>query len=176
MAQIFISVGTNTNREHHLRMAVQELAQLFGSLQLSTVYESAAVGFTGDAFYNMVIGARTELSVSDCVRHFKAIEDRHGRVRDGEKFCGRTLDLDLLTYDDYVCQQPLELPRAEIIENAFVLWPLAEIAGDQLHPVCLKTYQTLWSEYEKAQAIWPIEFEFEQSKQQNIYEYAQDEQ
>lgn len=160
MAQIYISVGTNHNREHHIRMAVQELRQFFSGLQLSSVYESEAVGFKGDAFYNMVVGASTSLSVAECVAVFKAIEDRHGRVRGGEKFCGRTLDLDLLTYDEVICQQPVELPRGEITENAFVLWPLAEIAPTMQHPALRVSYQQLWQQYQKQQKIWPIPFQF----------------
>lgn len=161
MTQIYISVGSNTNREHHIRMAVVELAAAFGELTLSSVYESEAVGFRGDAFYNMVIGARTSCSVAECVTVFKAIEDKYGRVRGGEKFCGRTLDLDLLTYDDLVCAEPVELPRAEIVENAFVLWPLAEIAPQVPHPVVHISYQLLWQQYTKAQKIWPVPFLFE---------------
>lgn len=161
MAQIYISVGTNTNRDHYLRMAVVELRQHFGTLQLSSVYESEAVGFQGEPFYNMVIGAETQATVADCVAVFKAIEDRHGRVRGGEKFCGRTLDLDLLTYDQCVCQQPVQLPRAEITENAFVLWPLAEIAGHVIHPSTGQTYTELWQQYPKRQKIWQIPFVFE---------------
>lgn len=162
MTQIYISVGSNTNREHHIRMAVLELSAAFGELSLSSVYESEAVGFRGDAFYNMVIGARTNRSVAECVTVFKAIEDKYGRVRGGEKFCGRTLDLDLLTYDQLVCDEPVELPRAEIVENAFVLWPLAEIAPDAQHPISKLSYQTLWQHYAKAQKIWPVPFQFGQ--------------
>jgi 2-amino-4-hydroxy-6-hydroxymethyldihydropteridine diphosphokinase len=160
MTRIYISVGSNTNREHYIRMAVLELAAVFGELILSSVYESEAVGFRGDAFYNMVIGADTSLSVAECVAEFKAIEDKYGRVRGGEKFCGRTLDLDLLTYDQYVCAEPVELPRGEIVENAFVLWPLAEIAAEVRHPVLQKTYQQLWQHYNKEQKIWPVPFQF----------------
>lgn len=161
MTRIYISVGSNTNREYYIRMAVQELAAAFGKLTLSSVYESEAVGFQGDAFYNMVIGAYTEHSVAECVAVFKAIEDRYGRVRGGEKFCGRTLDLDLLTYDNLVCTEPVELPRGEIIENAFVLWPLAEIAPEECHPVLQQSYHWLWQHYAKVQKIWPVPFAFE---------------
>ncbi len=91
---------------------------------------------------------------------FKTIEDRHGRVRDGEKFCGRTLDLDLLTYDQCVCQQPIELPRGEITENAFVLWPLAEIAPTVIHPLTGQSYAALWQQYQKPQKIWLVPFQF----------------
>jgi len=160
MTQIYISVGSNTNREHYIRMAVLELAEAFGELTLSSVYESEAVGFRGDAFYNMVIGVSTDRSVAECVTVFKAIEDKYGRVRGGEKFCGRTLDLDLLTYDNLICNEPVELPRAEIIENAFVLWPLAEIAPDLCHPVLQQSYQSLWCDYAKVQKIWPVPFLF----------------
>jgi 2-amino-4-hydroxy-6-hydroxymethyldihydropteridine diphosphokinase len=162
MTQIYISVGSNTNREHYIRMAVLELSAAFGELTLSSVYESEAVGFRGDAFYNMVIGATTNRSVAECVAVFKAIEDKYGRVRGGEKFCGRTLDLDLLTYDQFVCTEPVELPRAEIVENAFVLWPLAEIAPEVRHPVLQQSYQQLWQQYAKAQQIWPVPFQFAQ--------------
>ena len=160
MARIFISVGSNTEREQHIRAAVRELQQEFGDLQLSSVYESEAVGFQGDAFYNMVIGATTPLSIAECVALFKTIEDRHGRIRGCAKFSSRTLDLDLLCYDQEVCQQPIELPRAEITENAFVLWPMAEIAPQLLHPLCQQSYQQLWQNYQKGQKIWPVPFEF----------------
>ena len=130
MARIYISIGSNINRSYHIQAAVSALTQHFGPLTLSSVYESEAVGFAGSAFYNMVVAADTSLSIADCVGLFKQIEDSYGRDRSAAKFSGRTLDLDLLTYDDVVCQQPVELPRAEITENAFVLWPLAEIAPD----------------------------------------------
>ncbi len=160
MAQIYISVGTNCNRDYHIRMAVAELANAFGDLTLSSVYESDAVGFKGDPFYNMVIGAQTNLSIAECVALFKAIEDKHGRVRGGEKFSGRTLDLDLLTYDQCICQSPVELPRAEILYNAFVLWPMAEIAPMSCHPVTGQSYAMLWEHYQSEQRIWPVDFRF----------------
>ncbi len=160
MAHIFISVGTNQARDFHIRAAVTELKKHFGELTLSSVYESDAVGFSGDPFYNMVIGAQTDLAIADCVALFKTIEDQYGRIRQCEKFSGRTLDLDLLTYDQLVCQTPVELPRGEILYNAFVLWPLAEIAPNTAHPVIQKKYAELWQDYQSQQRIWPVPFEF----------------
>jgi len=160
MARIYISVGTNSNREYNLRGAIQELAQNFGVLQLSSVYESEAVGFTGDAFYNMVIGADTQLDIAAVIAVCKQIEDNYGRVRDNVKYCGRSLDLDLLSYDQQVCAAPVELPRGEILQNAFVLQPLAEIAPDRLHPVLLQSYQQLWQHYKIPQKLWVIPFQF----------------
>ncbi len=159
MARIFISIGSNTNREHYTRAGVLSLQQYFGDLQLSSVYESEAVGFNGDAFYNLVAATDTELSIADCVQVLKQIEDSHGRVRSAEKFCGRTLDLDLLTYDQVICQQPVVLPRGEITENAFVLWPMAELAPEAIHPLAKQSYADLWQAYPKTnQKIWPVPF------------------
>ena len=85
------------------------------------MYESEAVGFSGDPFYNLVAAADTNLSVADCVALFKQIEDVYGRDRSNGRFSGRTLDLDLLTYGDLICENPIILPRPEITENAFSL-------------------------------------------------------
>ncbi len=160
MSRIYISVGTNINRESNLRGAVRDLAQSLGPLQLSSVYESEAVGFVGDAFYNMVIGADTELALDAVIALCKQTEDNYGRVRDGIKYCGRSLDLDLLSYDQLICSEPVELPRAEILYNAFVLQPLAEIAPDSLHPVLHQSYQQLWHNYQSPQKLWMIPFQF----------------
>jgi len=158
MARIYISIGSNINRSYHIQAAVSALTQHFGPLTLSSVYESEAVGFAGNAFYNMVVAVDTSLSIADCIGLFKQIEDSYGRDRSAAKFSGRTLDLDLLTYDDVVCQQPVELPRAEITENAFVLWPLAEIAPDVMHPLTRRSYRDMWQQYSKQQKLWPVPF------------------
>lgn len=160
MARIYISLGSNINREANLRGAVHELNAALGPLLLSSVYESEAVGFVGDAFYNMVIGADTSLDVSAVVSLCKQIEDKFGRVRDGIKYCGRSLDLDLLTYDQLICTEPVELPRAEILQNAFVLQPLAELAPETLHPEVQQTYGALWQAYKVPQKLWAIPFKF----------------
>jgi 2-amino-4-hydroxy-6-hydroxymethyldihydropteridine diphosphokinase len=158
MARIYISIGSNIEREYYVRAGVQALKQHFAAVQLSSVYESEAVGFSGDAFYNMVAAADTDLSIAQCVALLKQIEDKFGRVRGAEKFCGRTLDLDLLTYDDVICDSPVILPRQEITENAFVLWPLAELAPDVLHPGSGQSYAGLWQNYDKQQKLWPVPF------------------
>ena len=164
MARIFISIGSNTEREHYVRAGVLSLQQYFGQVQLSRVYESDAVGFNGDAFYNLVAVTDTELSIADCVLVLKQIEDSHGRIRGAEKFCGRTLDLDLLTYDQVICRQPIVLPRGEITENAFVLWPMAELAPNEIHPQNGLSYARLWQDYPKnKQKIWPVPFNWSES-------------
>ena len=73
-----------------------------------------------------------------------------------------TLDLDLLLYDDLVLDEKgLRLPREEILRNAFVLWPLAEIAPALVHPSAGKTYAELWADFDKSkETLAPIEFDF----------------
>ena len=76
-----------------------------------------------------------------------------------KKFCSRTLDLDLLTYDDVVIDTPVRLPREEILYNAFVLWPLAELVPEGIHPTTGKSYAQLWRAFDKQkQRLQPINF------------------
>lgn len=158
MALIYISIGSNIERDLHISAAYLELTALFGEIGCSQVYESEAVGFTGDAFYNLVAEANTDLSVADCVAAFKAIEQKYGRPATSPKFCGKRLDLDLLTYDQLVCKTPVELPRDEITKNAFVLLPLSELAPKQIHPLTGLNYQQMWQNYKENQKLWPIDF------------------
>ncbi len=159
MARIYISIGSNIEAEKHLRLAIAELRQHYAELQLSSVYESEAVGFDGDNFLNMVVGLETEDEVHQVVQTLRQIEDRHGRVRSGPRFSARTLDLDLLLYDELVLKEDgIELPRGEITENAFVLWPLAEIAPDVMHPSEQQSMAALWQGFDKAsQKLWPVD-------------------
>jgi len=158
MARIYISIGSNIEAERHLRLAIAELRKHYGELQLSSVYESEAVGFDGDNFLNMVVGLDTDEEVHSVVQTLRQIEDRHGRIRSGPRFSARTLDLDLLLYDDLVVKEDaLDLPRGEITQNAFVLWPLAEIAPEIMHPVEQQPMAALWQDFNKeSQKLWPI--------------------
>ncbi len=163
MAKIYISLGSNIDRDRNTRAGIQALRERFGELELSSVYESEAVGFEGDAFYNMVIACEVNEDVHSANRALAEIEDAHGRDRSGPRFSSRTLDLDLLLYDDLVLDEKgLRLPREEILKNAFVLWPLAEIAPGLVHPLAGKSYAELWSAFDKSREnLSPIEFKFD---------------
>jgi len=164
MAKIYISLGSNIERDRNTREGIRALRERFGELELSSVYESEAVGFEGDAFYNMVIACEVSEEVLAANRVLAEIEDAHGRDRSGPRFSSRTLDLDLLLYDDRVLDEKgLKLPREEILKNAFVLWPLAEIAPGLVHPLAGKTYAELWADFDKSKEnLAPIEFDFNQ--------------
>jgi len=147
MATIFISLGSNIEREKHVAQGLCALKKTFGHLTLSSLFESEAVGFSGKAFYNMVIGVVTEKSVFEVARLLREIEFAHGRSTEAKKFSPRSLDLDLLLYDDLIIEQPAQLPRSEITTNAFVLWPLSQVAPELRHPILKENYQTLWQTY-----------------------------
>ncbi len=162
MAQVFVSVGTNTERERYTSAALDALHLHFGALTVSAVYESEAVGFSGDNFYNFVVAFDTDLPVAQLSVLLKTIEDENGRCRQGPKFSGRTLDIDILTYDQLVGNYSgVQLPRGEITKNAFVLLPLADIAPDQLHPELKIAYTQLWQDYAENQSLWTVGFEWQ---------------
>lgn len=156
---ILISIGSNIERERYTRQSVTALEDNFDNVSVSSVYESEAVGFDGSPFYNLVARAETNMSVDDVCNVLKSIEKDNGRVHQAKKFCARTLDLDLLTYDDLVLDTPVVLPRDEICYNAFVLWPLAELVPEDVHPLTEQTYAQMWQAFDNnKQQLWPIDF------------------
>ena len=162
MAKIYISVGSNIDPEKNIREGIKQLSCLFSCLTISSVYLSEAIGFNGGDFYNLVVGAETSASITEVSSTLREIEFANGRQPDAVKFSSRTLDLDLLLYDDVICQEPVRLPRSEITFNAFVLWPLAEIAPNVVHPEAGQTIQMLWNKYDKsAQVLRPIDFNWD---------------
>ena len=160
MALVYLSLGSNIERERHIASALDALAAAFGELLISSVYESEAVGFDSENFFNLVVAIHTGLSVGELSQVLKSIEDEHGRSRQGPKFSARTLDIDILTHDDQVGRiDGVVLPRGEITKNAFVLQPLAEIAPEGRHPALGESYQSLWGKYDKtSQRLWAVDF------------------
>lgn len=163
MVWVYISLGSNIERESNTRAGVRALYDQYGELILSSVYESEAVGFEGDSFYNMVIALKTDETVEQVAQRLRQIEEDYGRDRSGPKFSSRTLDLDLLLYGEMVLNEPgLQIPRDEILHRAFVLWPLAEVAPDLKHPVAGKSYAQLWFEFDKSkERLKPVVFDVE---------------
>jgi 2-amino-4-hydroxy-6-hydroxymethyldihydropteridine diphosphokinase len=158
---IYISVGSNVDKEKHTKAGLQGMYQAFGDLTLSSVFESESVGFEGNNFYNLVIKANTTLSIAQVCTVLKQIEQDNKRQRGEQKFAPRTLDLDLLLYDNKVTSKPIELPRPEVLYNAFVLKPMAEIAANEIHPLVNKNYANLWQAYDKSQQkLWAIKFDW----------------
>ncbi len=163
MAQVFIGVGSNIEPEKNIVAAVSELQNAFGALDLSRVYESKALGFVGNNFYNLVVGLATGLGPQALLQSLSFIEDKLGRERNVASYSSRTLDLDLLLYEDLVIDEAgLQLPRADILKFSFVLCPLAEIAGARTHPVSGRSFSEIWETFDqRGQELWPVELVFQ---------------
>ena len=156
MAQVFIGIGSSINKAENIRSGITALRAEFAILAVSPVYESEAIGFSGVNFYNLVAKLHTDLGTYELIQKLKNIEISHGRPKNALKFAPRTLDLDLLLYDQQI-DLKIDLPRAEILKNAFVLKPLAELAPTLTHPILGETYQVLWRNYpQKKQKLWKI--------------------
>lgn len=161
MPRVYVSIGSNIDREVNIRGALEELNAVFGPLICSNVYETEAIGFEGDAFYNLVVGFDSELSVDALKKEFDRIEKRYGRTAESRRFAPRTLDLDLLLYGDLVDTTGAhDIPRKEINEYAFVLLPLSEIAGDLTHPATGERFADMWARFPKNQRLSKIEWNF----------------
>lgn len=152
MVEVCLGLGSNVEPEQHIRSALNQLSEQFGALRISRVFESEAVGFKGNNFYNLVVVVETDLSLKALIEKLRLIENDNGRDRSKPKFSPRTLDIDVLTYGDLVGNfGGVTLPRDEILKNAFVLWPLAELVPDHKHPETGETYAALWHAYDKSQ-------------------------
>ena len=149
MATVYLGLGSNESPEANLGLAIAELEKRYGELAISAIYRSAAVGFDGEDFLNLVVRLQSEDSPQAICEEIELIHDLAGRVRGSDKWRTRSLDVDLLLYDDLVKdERPIRVPREDILRYSFVLRPLAELAPDQVHPVTGKTMLEHWQEFD----------------------------
>lgn len=143
---IFLSLGSNQGDSHeNLRETIARIGQQAGKIiKASSVYRTAAWGKTDQPdFLNQVISLSTTLAPEELLERTLSIEQSLGRVRK-EKWSMRTIDIDLLLFNDQVISSPrLSLPHPELANRRFVLVPLNEIAAGYIHPVLKKTIREL---------------------------------
>jgi 2-amino-4-hydroxy-6-hydroxymethyldihydropteridine diphosphokinase len=149
MPIVYLGLGSNIRPEENLSLGVRELRRHYGELDISSVYRSAAVGFKGDDFLNLVVGLRSDESPGEICDEIERLHNLAGRRRSNEKWASRPLDIDLLLYNDRIIdERPVRVPRSDILEYSFVLRPLAELAPDLVHPITGKTMLTHWQEFD----------------------------
>ena len=154
MTRAYLSLGSNIEPEKHLRAALEELRAKFGAVIVSPTYRFPAVGFDGPDFLNLAAAVDTDLDAAALNDWLHDLEHRHGRRRDMPRFSSRTLDVDIVLYGDAVMSgsDHLQIPRDEL-KHAFVLQPMADIAGDVVHPVSKRTIAELWRASTEAPGI-----------------------
>jgi len=143
---VFLSLGSNLgDTRRHLQAARQALAALGVSVEeVSACYATEPVDFKDQPwFLNQVIRVRTDLTPMELVQACLRTEHDQGRRREIAKG-PRTLDIDILLYDDLILQHPqLQIPHPRIPLRRFVLEPLAALAPDKIHPVLQETVAKL---------------------------------
>ena len=159
LTEIYLGLGSNVEREKHLCAGLDALAEFLQGMQCSAVFESLPVGIKSGSFFNLVVSAKTDLPLIELSRRLKLIEADNGRYAHDRK--GLPLDIDVLFYGDKVGNfDGLILPRAEILKNAFVLWPLSLIAPGKVHPGVGKTLAQMWADAQIDQVLAPVAFEW----------------
>ncbi len=155
MHRAWLSLGSNVEPACRLRAAIAELRARFGTIVVSPVYRFPAVGFDGADFLNLAAGIDTDLDPVALNDWLHALEDRFGRRRDGPRFSSRTLDVDIVLFDQILMGGPgrPEIPRKDLAE-VFVLKPLADIAPQVREPVSGQTIAQLWAASAAACAIF----------------------
>lgn len=143
MAHVYLSIGSNIDKVANIRSCMARLQTDFPDCTFSNIYETPAFGFEGDTFYNLAAGFSTALSVEELEHYLKRLESDHQRKRHSKKFSSRTLDVDLLLYDQLILHPHKDLPRKEILKYNFVLFPLHEIAADAIHPELNKSIASI---------------------------------
>jgi 2-amino-4-hydroxy-6-hydroxymethyldihydropteridine diphosphokinase len=148
MTTVYLGLGSNVNARINIAAGITALREAFTNVRLSPAYRTAAIGFDGDDFINLSAAIETSLQPIELKHFLNDLEDRYGRLRNVPKFSDRTLDIDILLYDDLFLLSPqLQIPRREIMVFAHVLKPLADLAPDLVHPVYRKPLSEIWRDY-----------------------------
>lgn len=163
LTPVLLGLGSNVEREAHLCAGLEALSGWLSEMRCSPVFESQAVGIKSGPFFNLVVAGYSELPLGELDRRLKFIEADNGRYAPERK--GLPLDIDVLLYGDLVGNfDGLILPRAEILKNAFVLWPLSLLVPDTLHPGEQRSFAELWRAAQIQQQLWPVAFQWRGSE------------
>ena len=151
MAKIVLSLGSNIEpRINHLQQAVKTISgwAIKGTMASSLFYETEPNGFISrNEFINMAISFNADLSPSDLLEKINHLEQSHGRIRNKGITEDRTIDIDILFYDDLIlADDELTIPHPRLHLRNFVLTPLLDIVPDMIHPILNKSVWELYDE------------------------------
>ncbi|MDN3725227.1 2-amino-4-hydroxy-6-hydroxymethyldihydropteridine diphosphokinase [Aequorivita sp. SDUM287046] len=152
ISNLYLSLGSNMgNRFDNLQTAVDSLFEKVGAIiKISSVYESPAMGFNGDPFFNCAVWMQTELAPSKILQLVLEIEKNMGRERSAAKtYASRPIDIDVIFIDSIILEtEKLTVPHPQLEKRNFVLQPLVEIHATLVHPISKKNINTLLAQTE----------------------------
>ena len=143
--EVYVGIGSNINQIFHIKECIKALNNQFKNIRLSPTYESYSMGFEGPNFYNLVASFNTDLEINNLKETLKNIEMVNGRSFGEIKFSSRTLDIDILYYDNLIDNEK-NIPRTEILKFDFVLRPLYDLSPAYIHPITRKTHYKMLNE------------------------------
>ncbi len=152
MNQVYLLTGSNLGDRYSLlerakKIIVDKIGEI---IKESSIYETAPWGFESEQdFLNQVIIITTEYLPGEVLQRCQEIEKELGRNRKSEQYSSRTMDIDILFYNDEIIhEQELIIPHERLHERRFTLEPLVEIAPDLIHPVIKKSISDILKECE----------------------------
>lgn len=148
--RVFVAAGSNVDPEKNLARACGEIKHSWPDARFSRAYRNAAVGFEGPDFINLVMGFTTAQPLANVIARLHQIETQCGRPRYAPKWASRTMDLDVLMFNDLV-EKTAEytIPRPDLLKRPYMLGPMAEIAAEVVHPTAGQTIGELWREFDR---------------------------
>jgi 2-amino-4-hydroxy-6-hydroxymethyldihydropteridine diphosphokinase len=154
--QVLLSLGSNLgNKIEQLHQAIRYLHNETGNVtNVSSAYKTAPWGKAStNSYMNQAVILETTLTPSKLLQSIQEIENRLGRIRT-EKWGDRTLDIDIVFYDQSTISVPeLSIPHSELANRRFVLLPANEIAPNWKHPIWGKTISELLNECSDTTAV-----------------------
>ena len=158
MHRVYLIIGGNLgNREELIDKTARQIEQMIGKVvKRSDIFESEPWGFDHDTnFLNQVLEVETSLEALCLLDTCQLVETNLGRKRDHDDYSARTVDIDVLFYDDCIYTlPPLVVPHRKLHERMFVLKPLAQITPTLMHPLLGKTINELLSSCPDSTQVW----------------------
>ena len=146
MSKVYFSIGSNKgNRSQLINEAIDKIDISIGRVELkSSIYETQSWGFKSNHFYNICLLIESSLSVESIFNKILKIEKDMGRLKSGNKYSDRCIDIDILFVEDIIVNSKnLIIPHPRLHLRKFVLTPMLDLTPDLIHPILNKSIKQL---------------------------------